>query len=194
MSRKAISGKSKVWMEFEYLLSFGDVTPPAIFGDEDEEPAKDFDKKLLNNFRKWLLKISADDLNHPNDDGETMLMVAIGDEKFTIAAEICDAGGKFNGKGEEAYFSSLKDFGKTKSEFKRALEEIRKESLGEEAKAFVPRAPQVKFVEPKPRAVNPEELKMRWCEEVGIVPAAAPVVTGAAGGGAPLAGADGRRK
>ncbi len=197
MSKKAISGKSKAWMEFEYLLSFGDVNPPDIFGDEDEKPAEDFDKKLLNNFRKWLSKINKGDLRHLNDDKETMLMVAIGDGKFTIAAELHHAGCGFGEKSEELYFKSLKDFGVAKSEFRRELEKIRESSSEEPSEEAAkvatsrPKCVTSEFVEPKKR-IDPKKLSEKWCAAVGIVPAAAPaVIRDVSGGGMVLASRDG---
>lgn len=184
MSRRAVD-KFKIWMEFENLIRFGDVTPPDIFEFEDEEDGKCEkidDKKSLNNFRKWLAKRNADELNQQNEIGETMLMVALDYEKFTIAAELNNAGGNFNKNGEESFWRSFRDGDRVRRVqlgFNAELKEIRKKSAEEVAKAAAPRlVKHPKFVEPKKKeeVVDPEELRERWCAMMGIVPAAAPTI------------------
>ncbi len=190
MSRKAVDN-SRIWTEFENLIRFGNVTPPDIFDFEDDEGEECEiidDTKSLNNFSKWLAKRNADEFNQVNHRGETMLMVALGCEKFTIAAELKNAGGDFNKNGEEFFWKNFenRDRGRVKLGFNAELKKIRNKSAEEAAKAAAPRSVASEFVEPRKR-IDPEELRKRWCDEVGIVPVAAPVVRDVPRGGVALA-------
>ncbi len=192
-------------MEFNNLIVFGRVNAPETFEFEDGGCEEMDDKKSLNNFRKWLAKRDADELNQPNKSGETMLMFALDYEKFTIAAELRNAGGDFNKNGEALFWRSFEDddrVRRVRSGFNAELKEIRKKSAEEDAravaKAAAPKSVQhPKFVEPKKKeeVVDSKELRERWCAMVGIVPAAAPtVVRDVSRSGVALASRDGSAK